>query len=523
MGETRESMRARYGENRPIVGDYDRSCAVRCVNGTFVGRRVGDVVEYRGIPFVGEQPTGDLRWKAPVDYAADDGVYEALYNGKSPCQSENAGEAASLYVQGEDCLYLDIWKADRVSSQKRPVMVWIHGGGYALGGTVDPMYDCHELAEENPEVIFVSIEYRLNIFGYFRLSHLADGADYPDAQNLGLMDQLQALKWVHENIAAFGGDPDNVTVFGESAGGGSVSMLPLVRGSHAYFRRIIAVSGSPVLTRTTEQSIECTNEVMEVLGCETVADLRQRPVDELVSAMGVLGLRILPERDGDLLPKDMWEAYAGGAAADIDIIQGFNKDEFNYFVSAAGVDGYNAWAEGRKEAKLAQLTEAERADVEDFLGEVEGESYDPLSRLFDQIAFITPVFRTAEEQDRSGGSSYVYYFTPESSLPIMRCGHAMELSAVFNHARNTILTGRVFDETFCKTMRRMWVKFATCGDPSLSAEESPDGRAHEWPAYDAEDRWVMVFDEFDVHAEREAERHIVDWERIYPLTKYYCL
>ena len=153
---------------------------------------------------------------------------------------EDISEGGSLYYQSEDCLYLNVWKAEGETTGKKPVMVWIHGGGYAMGATGDPLYDLGNLAKENPDVIFASIAYRVGVFGYIHLSHLPDGSDYPDAQNLGPMDQMMALKWIHENIEGFGGDPDNVTIFGESAGAGSVTMLPLVEGSHKYIRRVIA-------------------------------------------------------------------------------------------------------------------------------------------------------------------------------------------------------------------------------------------------------------------------------------------
>jgi para-nitrobenzyl esterase len=122
-----------------------------------------------------------------------------------------------------------------------------------------------------------------------------------------------------------------------------------------------------------------------------------------------------------------------------------------------------------------------------------------------------------------GGKSYTYYLTPESPDPIMKCGHAIELSIVFNHPEATAETGRAFDETFCRTMRKMWVQFAKTGNPSLSAEISPDGKAKEWPLYDIKEKQVMVLDEFDIHPAKESEVKIVDWERTYFLTKYYML
>ena len=254
VNEKLQKVRAVYGENKKITdGNYDKSLAVKCINGTFVGKKTDDIVAYKGIPYTGKAPVGELRWKAPVDVVPDNGVYEAYYNAKSARQKVSDTEHASLYYQSEDCLYLNIWKKDEAPAKKKPVMVWIHGGAFELGGTVEPISECHNFVKENPDVIAVSIAYRLGVFGFFHLSHLPDGKDYPDAQNLGLMDQVMALKWIHENIAAFGGDPNNVTIFGESAGGASVSLLPLIKGSQKYFQKVIAQSGSPVFTRSTDR------------------------------------------------------------------------------------------------------------------------------------------------------------------------------------------------------------------------------------------------------------------------------
>ena len=227
--EAAERVQALYGENKKITdGNYDKSLAVKCVNGTFIGRKSEGVIAYKGIPFVGKQPVGELRWKAPVDCVSDDGVYEAYYFGKIPRQEGSIGQVGSFYPQSEACLYLNVWKAENAGTEKKPVMVWIHGGAFEIGSTAEPREEGTNFVKENPDVILVSVEYRLGVFGFFHLSHLPDGGDYPDAQNLGLLDQVMALKWVHENIAAFGGDPDNVTIFGESAGGASVTSLPLI-------------------------------------------------------------------------------------------------------------------------------------------------------------------------------------------------------------------------------------------------------------------------------------------------------
>ena len=396
-------------------------------------------------------------------------------------------------------------------------MVWIYGGAFEVGGTTDPQYDCVNLVKENPDVIFVTINYRVSFMGFFHLAHLADGADYQDAPNLGLMDQMMALKWVHENIAAFGGAPENVTIWGESAGGASCSLLPLVKGSHRYFRRAIIQSGSPTQTRTPEQAIVCTDKLMEALGCKTVADLKQVSAGKLAEAwtglygfFQKLGIRTFPERDGKYLPLDTWKAYEEGAAKDIVLLQGCNKDEMNTFLGVVGVDAWNAWADSRLEEKRAQLTDTEKVLVQRYMDAIPGERHEATVRLFSQIMFIAPQIRLSEAQAKAGGKSYTYYYTVESALPLIKSGHASELSVVFNHPEFQDFTGRAYDEAFCRAMRELWIQFARTGTPSP-----------EWPLYNLQDKPVMVLDEKDIHPLAESELNIVDWERSYFLTNYY--
>ena len=525
--KARERMQALYGENKQITDDnYDQSLAVKCINGTFVGKRSDGVVAYKGIPFVGQQPVGELRWKAPVDVVPDDGVYEAYYIGKSPCQVYDNFQIASLYPQGEDCLYLNVWKSEGASGAAKPVIVWIHGGAFEVGGTSEPREEGCNFVRENPDVILVSVEYRLGVFGFLHLSHLPDGADYPDAQNLGLLDQLMGLKWVHENIANFGGDPNNVTIMGQSAGGGSVTSLPLMAGSQQYFKKVIAMSGAPVFTRSTEEAITCTNRLMAALGCKTVADLQKVEIRKFVdTASDELDLRVWAERDGRILPLEPYEAYANGAAKDITFLQGCTKDEMGYFVYGFGLDEWNQWAAGRKAEKMALMTTEEKALVESFCQNAKDVTaeYSATTRWIDQLVFIAPLFRMSENQTKAGGKSYTYFFTPESSWPLLKSGHAVDLSTVFNHPEERLVTGRIFNETFSRTLRKMWVQFAKTGNPSLSADQSPDGKAKEWPLYDLENKQLMIFDEFNIHPEKESQRKILDWDRTYFLTKYYCI
>ena len=444
MSAIEEKLMAKYGENKPIADhNYDASLATKCVNGTFVGKKVENIISYKGIPFVGQQPVGTLRWKAPVDITPNDGVYEAYYYGKSPVQSP--GDPAALYPMGEDCLYLNLWKSDDAAA-KKPVIVWIYGGGFEVGGTTDPQYDCHNFVKENPDVIVVTIAYRISFFGFLHLSHLSDGKDYQDAANLGLMDQIQALKWVHENIAAFGGDPDNVTIWGESAGGGSCTLLPLVKGSHQYFKRVISQSGAPGQTRSPEQAIACTNKLMKELDCKTVADLMTVSAEKIAEVWThlfgfyqTLGMPTFPERDGRYLPLNTWEAYANGAAKDIVFLQGCNKDEMNTFLAGVGLDTWNTWAKKRLEEKLARLTDKERELVMGYLNDIQGESYEPTVNIFKPVMpqscrSCLPIRKSTTSQDDCT--------TRLSARPSVRCGCSSPRPAIRHSLPQNLPTGK---------------------------------------------------------------------------------
>lgn len=213
-------------------------------------------------------------------------------------------------------------------------MVFIHGGSYGWGATSDPVYDGHNLVAKFDDIILVTVEYRLGMMGFIDFSAVEGGEEYNTSGNLGLLDQVCALQWIQENIVAFGGDPDNVTVFGESAGGGSVSLLPLIDGTEGLFQRIIAESGSVALTYSTDECQNLTQMLLEETGCTNMKELAALSEEELISVNEKLNdYNCFPERDGVVLPVNLYEAYEGGSASHIDMMIGTNADEVRYWIN----------------------------------------------------------------------------------------------------------------------------------------------------------------------------------------------
>ncbi|HJJ38531.1 MAG TPA: carboxylesterase family protein [Methanocorpusculum sp.] len=560
-----------YHENSVISREYDRGASAVCSNGIFVGKREGDVLMFRGIPFVKEQPSGKNRFKAPVgyDYSADPDttVYEAYYFGKEALQ-----EVRATYPTSEECLYLNVYTnvngirgvpskstdsddtdntADSAGSAdsgkevsangaEKPVMVWIHGGSYVFGGTADPLYNLYNLAAENPDVVFVSVPYRLSILGFADLSSLEGcSKEYEAALNLGLLDITEALHWVYENIHAFGGDKKNITLFGQSAGGGCASLLALYDKARPYIAKIISQSGPPAFSRSKELAAAVADKIFAELDVSSVDELMKVDPAALVALSPKYGdLCTFPTRDGEIIPEDPYDAYSCGAAKEIPILLGCNANESGYWFK--GVKNHQpepviAYFAEKAEVWTSMLTTAEKeklasckADIKKKIeaasmknGEEDAkeDAVSAVSEFVNQLMFVAPVVRFAEAHAEGGGDVYQYFLTAESKRPYMKSAHGIELSSVFGNEGGYL--GPAADSVFSRTIQKMWIQFAKTGNPSLPAEDSPTGSAVFWPKFSLDTKPVMQMDEDRFHVEYHLSDKIVDRERIYPLVKYY--
>ena len=486
------AMQAKVGINQRITADYDESLAAVCHNGVFVGQQEGDVISFKGVPFA-EPPVGALRWKPPVPASAGDDVYEATYFGKSPIQSEWISEVGSYYLQGEDCLTLNVWTNAAGPSEGKTVMVFFHGGSYGWGATSDPIYDGHNLVEKYPDLVLVTAEYRLGILGFIDFSDVPGGEAYAESGNLGLLDQICALEWVQKNIAAFGGDPSNVTVFGESAGAGSVSLLPLIAGTDGLFRRIIAESGSVALTYSREECRNLTQMFLENSGCSTMDELLSLSEETLMELNEDLNdYNNFPERDGVVLPEDLYTAWESDALADIDLLIGTNSDEARYWINEMGyytplLPGLFLYEHGMPfmyENNLRSMSAEEQALTKTFVASQSGKKIWQITEFYNEILFRLPA---VEQAARHKGASYNYYWTMPGADETLGACHAMELSYVFNNPQVTIYTGGQYHEALAETVQEMWVHFARTGDPST--DRCP------WAPYTADSRMTMVLGE----------------------------
>lgn len=479
------AMRSQYGENKPIAVPLDPSVAVKCVNGTFVGRREEDTDVFLGIPFA-KPPTGERRWKRPAPVEPDDGIYEAYYNGKSPIQTEWPTEQASYYPQGEDCLYLNIWRSNKYSDSKKTVMVFFHGGAYGWGGTADPLYDGSNFVLSHPDIILVTVGYRTGLMGFVDFSAVDGGEDFSDAPNLGLLDQIEALRWIRQNIEGFSGDPDNVTIFGESAGGGSVSLLPIIDEAKGLFRRVIAESGSVALTFSKEECADFTRRLLKGSGCRNMDELMAMSEVELKKINEALNMyNNFPQRDGRLIPLDPYAPYRDGATSEVDMLIGTNANEINYWVGEiGGIIPFRFSIPVKFENDMRALSPADRRLVKYVLSRMKGHEIWRMAEFYNEMMFRLPAIRQAESHARNGGKVYMYYWIQPSSIRFRGACHAVELSYVFQNPQEMIFTGEPADPSLTKAVGDMWANFARTGDPSVPGLD--------WTTYNEKQRSTAI-------------------------------
>jgi para-nitrobenzyl esterase len=461
--------------------------------GVVEGNKDGSVNVFLGIPYAAPL-VGQLRWKPPAPAAKWSGVRKATEFGPRCMQGRVFGDMVFRDPgPSEDCLTLNVWAP--VDAKKLPVMVWIYGGGMVAGGTSEPRQDGHNLAKRG--VVVVSMNYRLGVFGFFTHPELAAESEHKAAGNYGLLDQTAALAWVQRNIASFGGDPENVTIFGESAGSFSVSAQmasPLAKG---LFHKAIGESGGGFYSHglpfksVEEREQEDAKFAESTLGVKSLADLRAVPAQKLLDAAlkkqdGETEFRFSPDVDGYFLPSPIPEIFAKGQQNDVPLLAGWNRDE-GHFSPTAGVSPTVSAKEtaekefGSHAAEFLKVYPAKTdTDAARSLSDFDGDQF---------IAYST--WKWLEAQKTTGKAPvYRYRFDfevpadPKNNHPATAY-HSAEIEYVFGQLDWKPLPWRAEDRALTEQMRKYWTNFARSGDPNGAG-------LPKWPEYGADGGWEVM-------------------------------
>ena len=499
--------------------------------GKLGGAEQGGLFVFKGVPFAAP-PEGARRWLAPEKPASWSGVRDARRFSRVSPQNAlpvmNSALAAMMTVEGEqseDCLCLNIW-TPALDDKSRPVMVWIHGGGFAAGAASQPIFDGCVLARRG-DVVVVTFNYRLGPLGFLRLSDVTGGR-VPSSGNEGILDQVAALEWIRDNIAEFGGDPENVTIFGESAGGmcvGSLLAMPVARG--LFHKAILQSSGASHAGIPIARANRTAERVLTKLGVRgsDIAAIRALSAAQLLTGTLLedgktgdpeLGLAYQPVIDGTLLPRFGIEKVAEGSASGVPVMVGSNLDEWKWLavrdpsLSELDLAGLGA----RLSRRLT--VESANAVIETYRNTraQRGELATP-KELFCAIetdrVFRVPGVRLAEIQGRHDPRVYSYLFTWQSPAMNGSLGscHALELGFVFgtNGVPGMISfagAGPVAEKLAIE-MQDAWLAFARIGNPSCESIGT-------WPAYVEPQRPTMIVGENTrlQNAPRDEERRIWD-------------
>jgi len=463
--------------------------------GKIKGKKVTEnVLRFTGIPFA-KPPVGELRFKAPVDPEPCTGVKDTTEFGPASIQPYDEVEKASHGPQSEDCLLLNVW-TQGLGNKKSPVMVWIHGGGFYTGGTTDPLYDGTCLAERG-DVVLVSIQYRLGALGWLYLDELG-GKGFRYSKNNGLLDQVAALKWVKNNIENFGGDPDNITIFGQSAGGASVTTLMVTPAAKGLFNKVIAQSGTFHHSRTQkERSIHYTKIFMETCGVEDIDRLMNLSEEKIRSAMYDISedatfmadWMLRPIFDGEVLPEDPYDYIAEGNTSDILLMHGSNKAEYHYWLyyyeelmRNTPREGMLALYKNAYQLSDVKIDKLYQCFTEYYPHKSTSDKYIDIATL---AHFRYPHTRLSEAQSQHS-PTWEYLFEWSSPIdPEKGACHGIELPFVFYNEDDEIFGGSP-PITLLEQVQDAWISFARHGDPNHA--DLPT-----WPQYNKEDKTAMVF------------------------------
>jgi para-nitrobenzyl esterase len=474
--------------------------------GRIRGVAADGITTFKGIPY-GGNTTGKNRFMPPVEPQAWTGVRDALTWGPSAPQREPgaptttsslAVAAAGLPPEGEDCLVLNVWTPAVGDGRRRPVMFWCHGGGFVTGSGSSPVTDGANLARRG-DVVVVTINHRLNVLGHTFLEGIG-GAEFAGSGDAGMLDIVQALKWVRENIAEFGGDPNVITVFGQSGGGRKVATLLAMPSAKGLFHRAIIESGATLKLVERDQADRVASELLGKLGLNRsqVRELQSLPVDRIMSAyfavvrsMNVdqMTMGFSPTMDGRVVPRHPFYPTAADVSATVPLMLGSTRTELTSSADAAAF----SLSEDALRVRIHELLADKATRVIDTYRKTNPTATP--SDLYFLIAsdqrYSAPVMKIAERRAALGrGPVYLYYFRWETPIEggRLRSPHTIEIPFAFHNLKASRMTaGSPEAPALADKVSDAWLAFARSGNPNTP-------KLPQWPAFNGQDRATMVFD-----------------------------
>lgn len=468
----------------------DESTATQAVvelkDGALMGRFKDGVYLFAGIPYAAP-PVGAARFKAALAVEPWEGIRDATKFGPAAPQTPSGGMTDRVPVRwDEDCLTLNVSTPD-ITADNKAVLVWIHGGAYRSGQGAIPWYNGASFATQG-NIVVVTINYRLGALGFTDLSNFAEG--YETSGVNGLLDQIKALEWVQDNIRAFGGDPERVTIAGESAGAFSVTTLLGAPRAKGLFQRAIPQSGAAHHTLTKAQGRRVAELLMQETQSTDVQALIDCPIETLLEAQNTASARYHTERHSpgvqafypvcgnEVIPTTLLEAIESGVGHDVPVLIGTNQDESSLFMLGSSDDGT---AETQSQAYGRNDLHKDYARLLPSFS-----PRDLAVRMATDFSFKLPAVRLAELRAETGAETYVYQFNWASRIPGLGATHALEIPFVFNTLHVPGVTAFIgpgaLPQDLASHMHDVWIRFI-------------NGQAPGWPSYQRPDRAVMHFDD----------------------------
>lgn len=489
------------------------SALVQTNYGSVEGTKEGSVYVWKGVPYA-KPPVGDLRFHPPQPPERWEGIRETKQFSPYAAQPPMHGVDQTGMVTSEDCLYLNIWSPG-ADDKLRPVMVWIHGGGFTGGSGAQSWYNGASFAE-NGDVVAVTLNYRLGVLGFLHFGEIG-GEEYATSGNCGILDQVAALQWVKENIAAFGGDPNKVTIFGESAGAMSVGTLLAMPSARGLFQRAILQSGGASAVSTVETATKHAKQVLAALeiGEDELSRLADIPVERLLEAAASLPpMSFLPVIDGVSLPQHPMQAFESGFNMDIPIMLGTNLEEFRFFM----LQDRSSWQlddEGIIN-RCKQMSGPLWPKISPYYLEEDTASgrtvLDKMVSLLTWRMFTYSVVKLAETLVKQGAPVWMYRFDWKSPAfdGVAGACHVLDIPFVFNtldSSDSVNISGTSPDrKALADQMHYAWIEFARHGNPNTP--KIPD-----WPQFDLTNRSTLIFN-MESHVENDPQREEREaWER----------